>query len=87
METISTEICECSFEQKNNRIVQNKKNTLNVTFCDVFFRAYNHCNANDFQHFKLQRAYFLRFHSQKCMLSLVTDTASIHQQHETDFKK
>jgi len=67
--------------------LQNKKNTLNVTFYNVIFKTCNHCNINDSQHHQLQKQYFPRCHSQKSVLSLVTDTASIHQQHEPDFKK
>ena len=58
-----TIICRCSFEQKSNMFLQNKKNTLNVTFYNVIFKTCNHCNINDSQHHQLQKQYFPRYHS------------------------
>lgn len=43
--------------------LQNKKNTLNVTFYNVIFKTCNHCNINDSQHHQLQKHYFPRYHS------------------------
>lgn len=38
--------------------LQNKKNTLNVTFYNVIFKTCNHCNINDSQHHQLQNSIF-----------------------------